>query len=116
LIGDDANGISQRVRQLACLATLDNVSSGGRLFDSKAWPWACFAAILISAILSMTSPSTLLAVHDMIELVVSKLHSHVRKGLRLMIEDRNLRSIFNLTPGLRRRLMFAAPPAQRLAG
>jgi len=73
LIGDDTDGISQRVRRLACMATLDNVSSGGRVFDSKAWPWACFATILISAILSMTIPSTLLAVHGMIELVVSKL-------------------------------------------
>jgi Zn-dependent protease with chaperone function len=73
LIGDGADGISQRVRRLASMATLDNVSSGGRVFDSKAWPWACFAAILISAILLMTSPSTLLAVHDVIEIVVSKL-------------------------------------------
>jgi hypothetical protein len=73
LIGDGADGIAQRVRRLACMATPDNVSSGGRVFDSKAWPWACFAAILISAILSMTSPSTLLAVHDVIEIAVSKL-------------------------------------------
>jgi Zn-dependent protease with chaperone function len=73
LIGDGADGISQRVRRLACMATLDNVSSGGRVFDSKAWPWACFAAILISAVFLMASPSTLLAVHDMIEIVVSKL-------------------------------------------
>ena len=73
LIGDGADGISRRVRQLALLATLDKVSSGRRVFDSKAWPWACFAAILISAILSMTKPSTLLAIHDVIELAVSKL-------------------------------------------
>jgi Zn-dependent protease with chaperone function len=73
LIGDDADGIAQRVRRLTQLATLDNVSSGGRAFDSKALPWACFAAILISAILLMTSPSTLLATHGMIEIVVSKL-------------------------------------------
>ncbi|HEV2667830.1 MAG TPA: M48 family metalloprotease [Blastocatellia bacterium] len=73
LVGDDADGIAQRVRRLTHLATLDNVSSGGRVFDSKAWPWACFAAILISAIFLMTSPSTLLATHDVIELVVSKL-------------------------------------------
>jgi Zn-dependent protease with chaperone function len=73
LIGDDTDGIARRVRRLARLATLDNFSSGERVFDSKTWPWACFAAILISAILSMTSPSTLLAIHDMIELVVSKL-------------------------------------------
>jgi Zn-dependent protease with chaperone function len=73
LIGDDAGGIAQRVRRLACLATLDNVSSRGRVFDSKAWPWTCLAAILISAILLMTSPSTLLATHNVIEIVVSKL-------------------------------------------
>jgi|SRR5262245_13992447 len=73
LVGDDAGGIAQRVRRLTQLATLDNISSGGRAFDSKAWPWACFAAILISAILLMTSPSTLLATHDMIEIVVTKL-------------------------------------------
>jgi len=73
LIGDGADGISQRVRRLACMATPDKVSSGGRVFDSEAWPWACFAAILISTILSMTRPSTLLAIHHMIELVVSKL-------------------------------------------
>jgi Zn-dependent protease with chaperone function len=73
LVGDGADGIAQRVRRLTQLATLDNVSSGGRVFDSKAWPWACFASILISAILLMTSPSTLLAIHGVIEIVVSKL-------------------------------------------
>jgi Zn-dependent protease with chaperone function len=73
LLGDGADGIAQRVRRLARLATIDNVSSGGSVFDSKAWPWACFAAILISAILLMTSPSTLLAIHHGIEIVVSKL-------------------------------------------
>jgi Zn-dependent protease with chaperone function len=73
LVGDDADGIAQRVRRLTQLATLDNVSSGGRFFDSKVWPWACFASILISAIFLMTSPSTLLAIHGVIEIVVSKL-------------------------------------------
>jgi len=73
LIGDGADGIAHRVRRLARLATLDNVSSGGSVFDSKAWPWACFAAMLTSAILLMTSSSTLLAVHHMIEIIVSKL-------------------------------------------
>jgi Zn-dependent protease with chaperone function len=73
LIGDGPDGIAQRVRRLARLATLDNVSSGGSVFDSKAWPWACFAAILISATLLMTSPSTLLAIHHVIEIAVSKL-------------------------------------------
>src|SRR5215510_9893824 len=73
LIGDGADGISLRVRRLACMATPDNVSSGGRVFDSKAWPWACFAAILISAILMATSPSALLAAHRVIEIAVSKL-------------------------------------------
>jgi Zn-dependent protease with chaperone function len=73
LIGDGADGIAQRVRRLARLATLDNVSSCGSVFALKAWPWACFAAILISAILLMTNPSTLLAIHHMIEIVVSKL-------------------------------------------
>jgi len=72
LIGD-ADGIAQRVRRLARLATLDNVSSGGSVFASKAWPRACFAAMLISAILLMNSPSTLLAIHHAIEFVVSKL-------------------------------------------
>jgi hypothetical protein len=73
LIGDGADGIAHRVRRLARLATLDNVSSSGSVFASKAWPWAGFAAILISATLLMTSPSTLLAVHHMIEIIVSKL-------------------------------------------
>src|SRR5262245_12331913 len=73
LIGDGADGISQRVRRLACMGALDNVSSGGRVFDSKVWPWACFAAILTSAILLATSPSALLAAHKVIEIAVSKL-------------------------------------------
>lgn len=73
LIGDDADGIAQRVRRLTQLAALGNVSSGGRAFDLKAWPWACFAAILTSAILLATNPSTLLAIHNVIEIAVSKL-------------------------------------------
>lgn len=71
LVGDDADGIAQRVRRLTCLATPDEVAPGGRTF--KAWPWACFAAILISTILLATNPSTLLAVHNLIEIAVSKL-------------------------------------------
>jgi len=73
LIGDGSDGIAQRVRRLTQLATLDSRTSGQRRFDSKAWPWACFAAILISAILLATNPSTLLATHKVIELAVSKL-------------------------------------------
>jgi Zn-dependent protease with chaperone function len=73
LIGDGADGISQRVRRLACMATPDNVSSGARVFESKVWLWACFAAILTSAILLATTPSALLAAHKIIEIAVSKL-------------------------------------------
>ncbi len=71
LIGDDAGGIAQRVRRLTQLATLDNLSPDGRTF--KTWPWICFAAILTSAILLATDPSTLLAIHNVIEIAVSKL-------------------------------------------
>jgi len=71
LIGDYTDGIAQRVRRLTRLATPDNLSPIGRTF--KVWPWICFAAILISAILSATNPSTLLAIHNLIEMVVSKL-------------------------------------------
>ena len=73
LIGDSADGIAQRVRRLTQLATIENVSTRQRRFDSKAWPWACFAAILISAILLATNPFTLLAIHNVIEIAVSKL-------------------------------------------
>jgi len=71
LIVNDADGIAKRVRRLTQMATLDNLSSHGRTF--KAWPWACFAAILSSAILLGASPSALLAIHKMIEIAVSKL-------------------------------------------
>src|SRR5262249_21742559 len=57
LIINDAEGIAQRVRRLAQMAALDNHSPSGRIF--KAWPWTCFAAILASAIILATSPSTL---------------------------------------------------------
>jgi hypothetical protein len=73
LIVYDADGIAQRVRRLMRMATLGDASHRGRVFNSKAWPWACFAAILILAILSTTSPSALRATHDVIEIVVSKL-------------------------------------------
>ena len=73
LIGDDAGGIARRVRRLTQLATLDSAAPGGRLFDSTVWLWACFAATLASAILMATSPPTLLAVHNVIEIAVSKL-------------------------------------------
>lgn len=73
LIGDDADGIAQRVRRLTQLASLDNDSPGRRMIDSQAWPWACFAAILISAIFLAANPSTLLAIHNVIEIAVSKL-------------------------------------------
>lgn len=73
LIGDDAGGIAQRVRRLTQLATPDSAPPSRRPFDSKVWPWACFTAILTSAILMATSPSTLLAVHNVIEIAVSKL-------------------------------------------
>lgn len=73
LIGDSADGIAQRVRRLTQLVTLDSVSTSQRTLDSKAWPWACFAAILISAILMANNPSTLLATHKFIEMAVSKL-------------------------------------------
>ena len=73
LIGDSADGIAQRVRRLTQLAMIEKVSTGQRRSDSKAWPWACFAAILISAILLATNPFMLLAVHNVIEIAVSKL-------------------------------------------
>lgn len=71
LIGDDTGGIAQRVLRLTRLATLNEVSPNGRTF--KIWLWACFAAILISTTLLAANPSTLLAVHNMIEIAVSKL-------------------------------------------
>ncbi|MGH9755828.1 MAG: M48 family metalloprotease [Blastocatellia bacterium] len=71
LVGDNADGIAQRVRRLTRLATLDEVALGERTFN--AWPQACFAAILISTILLATNPSTLLAIHNLIEIAVSKL-------------------------------------------
>ncbi|HKQ73744.1 MAG TPA: M48 family metalloprotease [Blastocatellia bacterium] len=73
LIGDSAYGIAQRVRRLTQLATMDNVSPARRTLDSKAWPWACFAAILIAAIFLANDPSTLLTIHRVIEISVSKL-------------------------------------------
>src|SRR5262249_48078215 len=54
LIGDDGAGgvdgagIAERVRRLTRLATLEDVSPGMRTFN--VWPWALFAAILISTI------------------------------------------------------------------
>jgi len=71
LIINNAEGIARRVRRLIQLAALDNLSPTGRTF--KGWPWICFAAIGASAILLATSPSTLQAVHNVIEIAVSKL-------------------------------------------
>src|SRR5262245_7006800 len=51
LIGDDAGGIARRVRRLTQLASLDADAPGRRPYDSRVWPWACFAAIMTSAIL-----------------------------------------------------------------
>lgn len=73
LIGDDAGGIAQRVRRLTMLATLDGVAPDQRTRDSRVWPWACLMAILTSAICLATDPSTLLAVHNVIEMAVSTL-------------------------------------------
>ncbi len=75
LIGgsESANGIAQRVQRLAQLAILDNVSTAQRTLDLKAWPWACFAAILIAAIFLANDPSTLFTIHRVIEISVSKL-------------------------------------------
>jgi len=73
LIGDDAGGIAQRVRRLTHLAAPGGAPPSRRAFDSKAWPWACFAAVLTSAILMATNPPMLLAVHNVIEIAVSKL-------------------------------------------
>ena len=64
-------GIAQRVRRLTRLATLEDVSPGMRTFN--VWPWALFAAILISMISLATDPSTLQTVHHGIEIAVSKL-------------------------------------------
>ena len=71
LIVADANLIARRVRRLTQLATRDNPSSPGLAF--KDWPWACFAAISASAIILATDPSTLMTVHSLIEIAVSKL-------------------------------------------
>ena len=71
LLVADADAIAQRVRRLTQLATLDKISSPGRTFID--WTWACFAAILASAILLATSPSALLTVYHVIEIAVSKL-------------------------------------------
>jgi Zn-dependent protease with chaperone function len=71
LIIADADVIARRVRRLTQLAAGDDLSSSRVTF--KDWPWACFAAISASAILLATNPSTLLAVHGLIEMAVSKL-------------------------------------------
>jgi bla regulator protein blaR1 len=71
LIFADADVIARRVRRLTQLATHDNFSLPKPAF--KAWPWACFAAISASAILLASDPATLLAVHSLIEIAVSKL-------------------------------------------
>ncbi|MGH9768546.1 MAG: M48 family metalloprotease [Blastocatellia bacterium] len=73
LIGDDAGGIARRVRRLTQLATFDSAAPGQQKFGSRAWLWACFAAILTSAILMAANPSMLLAIHNVIEIAVSKL-------------------------------------------
>jgi hypothetical protein len=71
LVVNDADGVAQRVRRLTQLATLDKFTSSGRTFE--VWTWTCFATILALAILLSTNPSTLLAVHNLIEIVVSNL-------------------------------------------
>lgn len=73
LIGDDEGGVARRVRRLTQLAMLDDAAIGQRTRDSRVWPWACFVAILASVIFLATAPSTLLAVHNVIEIAVSKL-------------------------------------------
>lgn len=73
LIGDDAGGIARRVRRLTQLATLDDAEPAWRVFNSGALPWACVVAPLASAILLATSPPTLLMIHNVIEIAVSKL-------------------------------------------
>ncbi len=72
-IGDDPGAIAPRVSRLTQLAMLDCAAQGQRRFDTRAWPSVCLAAILISAIMLATIPSTLLAVHELIEIAVSKL-------------------------------------------
>jgi Zn-dependent protease with chaperone function len=71
LVVNDADGVAQRVRRVTQLATIDKLSSSGRTFE--VWPWTCVATILASAILLATNPSTLLTVHNLIEIAVSKL-------------------------------------------
>jgi Zn-dependent protease with chaperone function len=67
----DADVVARRVLRLTQLATGDKLSSPKPAF--KAWPWACFAAINASATLLALDPATLLAVHGLIEIAVSKL-------------------------------------------
>lgn len=73
LIGDDAGGIARRVRRLTEIAGFDQVETAQPRFGSRALPWACLAAILTSVILMATHPPMLLAVHNVIEIAVSKL-------------------------------------------
>src|SRR5262249_11416559 len=57
----DADALARRVRRLTQMGAFDKVSAPRRTFID--WLWACFAAILASAILLATSPSALLAIH-----------------------------------------------------
>jgi Zn-dependent protease with chaperone function len=67
----DPGVIARRVRRLTQLALRDTPSPSEQMF--KAWPRACFAVVGVSAILMASNPSTLLAIHNLIEIVVSKL-------------------------------------------
>ncbi|HEY8460257.1 MAG TPA: M48 family metalloprotease [Blastocatellia bacterium] len=71
LIFADADLIARRVRRLAQLAARNALWPRERTF--KILSWACFAAIPAAAILLATDPSTLLAVHNLIEIAVSTL-------------------------------------------
>ena len=73
LIGDSADEIAKRVRRLTQLAAHENISTARRSVIFKFWSLPILAATSVSLIMLATDPSTLLAIHNLIEFAVSKL-------------------------------------------
>lgn len=73
LIGEDTGGIAQRVRLLASLATAREIQSAPASFAIPASLWVSFGALVMVALLIATNPSSLTAIHHMIEVAVSTL-------------------------------------------
>jgi Zn-dependent protease with chaperone function len=71
LVGEDASGVSWRVRRLTQLASLGNAFPVRRLNASMLTLWLGFSAFLLALALIATHPSTLWLMHRAIERVVS---------------------------------------------